>query len=176
MSQDKLISGKATNSAYQSLWQWWNRWCAGRWIDFFLCHVGEFLDFLAVLRRGLRAHDGQFYTVRRGSNWSAPRLIRGIQLKIFKTATWDVDSVTQYLDPWRDIMFQALQALAKLGIIVLYYCIWRNTSVLWTSITMSSYHIWCEDRPKDKKVSQLCPGVTLEPYKVSSQSQRTRLP
>ena len=29
---------KATTSAYQSSWQWWNRWCAGR-INPFSCHV-----------------------------------------------------------------------------------------------------------------------------------------
>ena len=40
---------KATNSAYQSSWQRWNRWCAGRGIDPFSCHVRELLD---CMRRG----------------------------------------------------------------------------------------------------------------------------
>ena len=36
-------------SLYQSSWQRWNRWCAGRGIDPFSCHVREFWDFLADL-------------------------------------------------------------------------------------------------------------------------------
>ena len=50
-ASELILAGwnKATNSAYQSSWQRWNRWCAGRRIDPFSCHVQQFLDFLADL-------------------------------------------------------------------------------------------------------------------------------
>ena len=115
-ASELILAGwsKATNSAYQSSWQRWNRWCAGRRIDPFSCHVREFLDFLADLyEEGLehRTVNSIRYAVSMthchvegvpiGQHPLVTRLIKGVYNsrppRPRYSATWDVDSVIRYL-------------------------------------------------------------------------------
>ena len=105
---------KATNTAYQSSWERWNRWCVKREIDPFSCNVSDFLDFLAGLyqeglehrtinsiRSAVSMTHCHVEGVPIGQHPLVSRLLKGVynsrSPKPRYSATWDVDSVIHYL-------------------------------------------------------------------------------
>ena len=121
---------KATNSAYQSSWQRWNRWCAGRGIDPFSCHVREFLDFLADLyeeglehrtvnsiRSAVSMTHCHVEGVPIGQHPLVIRLLKGVYNsrppRPRYSATWDVDSVIQYLASLEEDNVLSLRTLSQ---------------------------------------------------------------